>query len=490
LAGGNHRGGIAWQTRPDAIPAREHIGSGGAVRSLFGADRAETGKSLTNFFASPREAPGERRAILKTQLRIGLEADARLAYNPAAVVAVRATGQEPADSGAGTTGFVGDRPGSNRFMRRREKSVSTGNFSRRSPRQKKSRERAEVCPLKPAPWDAAERTLAALGPAVSQVEIVEERLGPLESLGLVLVRDAQAESSAARERRARGERETAPQAPEDEELRRKRAQLTLLEEELARRETSLARLRTEMAPFEARYFRKIGIRCARLDDIEARVAELYAQNHPEDAAARVVARRARERANRSREAVRRHRSSTAKKPPEGLKRLYRAVARKVHPDFGKDQGDRDLRANLMAHANRAYERGDQRRLKAIVKEYEYAPEIVHGDGTPWDLVRVIRRISVLKARVKEIEQETDETRSSELCRFKAHAEAHAGSGRDVFAEVEATLNARIAKAQRVWRKMTHASTGEASRARKNAGAQTTKEPEEAALRAVAGQSKI
>ncbi len=374
-------------------------------------------------------------------------------------------------------------------MRRREKTVSTGNFSRRSPRHKKSPEPAEVCPLKPAPWDAAERSLAALGPAVARVETAEERLEPRESLGLVLVRDAQAESRIARERRERGEIETAPQAPEDEELRRKRAQLTLLEEELTRRETSLTRLRSEMAPFEARYFRKIGIRCARLDDIEARIAELHAESHPEDEAAQEVARRARERANRSREAVRRHRSSTANKPAEGLKRLYRAVARRVHPDFGKDQGDRELRANLMAHANRAYERGDQRRLKAIVKEYEYAPEIVHGDGTPWDLVRVIRRISVVKARVKEIEQETNETRSSELCRFKAHAEANAGSGRDVFEEVEATLNARIAKARRLWRKMTQTGPDETRRAPRNAGA-PAEEPEAAALRAVAGQSKI
>ncbi len=322
------------------------------------------------------------------------------------------------------------------------------------------------------------------------METAGEEIEPLTGLCLVRGPEAEPENASTRVRRARGEPESAPQAPEDEELRRKRAQLTLLEEELARRETSLARLRAEMAPFETRYFRKIGIRCARLDEIEARIAELHAQSHPEDAAAQVVARRARARANRSREAVRQHRSSTANKPPEGLKRLYRAVARRVHPDFGKDQGDRELRASLMAHANRAYERGDQRRLKAIVKEYEYAPEIVHGDGTPWDLVRVIRRISVVKARVKEIEQETDETRASELCRFKAHAEASAGSGRDVFAEVETTLNARIAKARRLWRKLSDAGLAERGRAQEEAGEQPAEEREAAALRQAAGQSKI
>jgi hypothetical protein len=202
-----------------------------------------------------------------------------------------------------------------------------------------------------------------------------------------------------------------------------------------------------MLPFEERYYRRIGTRCARLDRIEAEIAELEARLHPEDAAAQEWARRAGERAEESREALRRKMTGRGAKPPEALKGLYRAVARRVHPDFGEDPTDRDLRARLMAHANRAYQRSDERRLRAIVSEYEFAPEVVRGEGTPLDLVRVIRKIAVVRGRLVEIGEEMERIRSSDLFRFKARVESGTRKGRDLFAEVVAAVNTRIQKAR-------------------------------------------
>jgi DNA repair exonuclease SbcCD ATPase subunit len=236
--------------------------------------------------------------------------------------------------------------------------------------------------------------------------------------------------------------------PEQKELRRKSAQLAAFEDELARQELRLANLRAEMLPFEERYYLRIGARCAKLDQLEAEIAEIEARLHREDAAAQEWARRARGRAEESREALRRKMFKPGAKPPAALKRLYHAVARRVHPDFGEDPSDRDLRERLMAHANRAYQRCDERRLRAIVSEYEFAPEMVRGEGTPLELVRVIRKIAVVRGRLGEIDEEMQRTRSSDLFRFKARVESGAKEGRDLFAEVLAAVNARIAKARR------------------------------------------
>jgi hypothetical protein len=249
-------------------------------------------------------------------------------------------------------------------------------------------------------------------------------------------------------------------APEESELRRKRSELTILQAELTRRELRFANLRANLLPFEARYVRRIGVRCARLDEVEARIAEIEAGRDRGNSAAQDAARRARARADQSRAAVLRQTSAKASDPPTAVKRLYRAVARRVHPDFGEDPEDRELRERLMAHANRAYERSDERRLRGILNEYEFHPEGVKGDGTPVELVRVIRGIALLRGRLEEIEEETKETRSSDLYRFKQRVEAAAKQGRNLLAEVAAAVDARIAAARR---KLKHLSVAVAAR---------------------------
>ena len=325
--------------------------------------------------------------------------------------------------------------------------MSTGGPSRRSPRRGKGRvaRPKKHRRLKPGPQEAFLQRL--LGPG--RVEVQPETNAQAES-GILLAPPVQPGSepgqSPSRAKPA-GDPPAGPLTPEQKELRRKRAQLAVFEGELTRQELRLANLRADMLPFEERYYRRIGMRCARLDQIEAEIAEIEARLHREDAAAQEWARRARERAEESRAAVRRKMSEPGAKPPTALKRLYRAVARRVHPDFGEDPTDRDLRARLMAHANRAYQRCDERRLRAIVSEYEFGPEVVRGEGTPLELVRVIRKIALVRGRLGEIVDEMEQTRSSDLFRFKARVECGAKQGRDLFAEVVAAVNARIAKAR-------------------------------------------
>jgi DnaJ-domain-containing protein 1 len=69
------------------------------------------------------------------------------------------------------------------------------------------------------------------------------------------------------------------------------------------------------------------------------------------------------------------------------------VAKRIHPDLATDSEDRLRRQILMAEANRAFEEGDEDRLRRILHEYEASPDAVKGDGAGADLIRAIRKIA-------------------------------------------------------------------------------------------------
>lgn len=339
--------------------------------------------------------------------------------------------------------------------------MPTGTSSRRQPRRKKSRRPPRLKKGSRAKSVCSRASARRLSGRPAGSAPGEEREAqfvlPLPRPGLSGAQAASEDRESAVEAKTAAS-PTPCRTPEEKELNRKHAQLRVLEVELNRRELLLANLRADVLPFERRYIRKIGTRWARLDEIEALIAEAEARHQPGNPAARLAAAQARERAGRSRAAVLRRISSGGFDPPAALKRLYRTVARRVHPDLGEDPLDRQLRQRLMAHANRAYQSYDERRLRGILAEYEFGPEGVRGEGTPLELVRVIRRIALIRGRLEEIEQEVDQTRDSDLYRFKARAEEAAQQGRDLFAEVAAAVAARIARARQRLRSVSAAAS--------------------------------
>jgi hypothetical protein len=237
--------------------------------------------------------------------------------------------------------------------------------------------------------------------------------------------------------------------PEDEELERKRQELARLESVLADRELHVATLRAELAAFEQRYLRIVGTRYAELDEINAQMAERLSQIRAGDEKAQHAARQARVQANESRSTVDASTSDEPLRslPSQELKTLYRQVAKRVHPDLSSDPLDRKLRQRLMAEANRAYEMGDVARLKRILEEYDSCPESVQGEGVGAELVRVIRKITQVKRRLAEIEQEIQQLVDSELAKLRVKAEEYENRGRDLLAEVADQINRQIADAR-------------------------------------------
>ena len=98
----------------------------------------------------------------------------------------------------------------------------------------------------------------------------------------------------------------------------------------------------------------------------------------------------------------------------------------------------------MAEVNEAYARGDEARIRAILREWHASPENVEGDGPGAELVRVIRKIAQVEKRLKAIVAELDQHRQKELSRLKQAVEEAQANGRDLLKELGEQLDGEIA----------------------------------------------
>jgi hypothetical protein len=237
--------------------------------------------------------------------------------------------------------------------------------------------------------------------------------------------------------------------PEEQELARKRAEQVTIETELADRELRSANLRAELAAFEQQYLHFVGSRYAALDELKAGIAERLAKEQPTNARAREAANDARKHAQETKSAAGEQANSVPRAfeaSPE-MKRLYRDVAKRIHPDLTSDRHDRAKRQILMAEANEAYQHGDETRLAKILTEYEWSPDAVQGEGAGAELIRVIRGISQARGRLAEIEAELQELLRSDLYQLKTRVDEAQQHGRDVLKEMIEKVEDQIVQAK-------------------------------------------
>jgi hypothetical protein len=205
--------------------------------------------------------------------------------------------------------------------------------------------------------------------------------------------------------------------PEESELAKKRAELAPLQAILAQRELELATLQAELRDFETRYLRIVGMRYTELDNLEAQIAEAMAQLNPNDEKAREQAAHARAQADESgqaTESVSEQEPSRKFTPSETLKKLYRELARLVHPDTVLDEGEKARCHSLMARVNKAYKESDEEALRDILNQWESNPESVKGEGVGAELVRTVRKIAQAERRLATLESEIRALEKSEL----------------------------------------------------------------------------
>lgn len=242
--------------------------------------------------------------------------------------------------------------------------------------------------------------------------------------------------------------------PEEEELGRKQANLAELERQLADRELELASLLADLAHFERRYLQTVGRRYAILDDLKAKIAEARAQQHPERPDARDQARQARAQAQESAKAAGAENLQplsseeeylSKSMQSESLRKLYRQAAWSFHPDRTLDPDEQKRRHHLMAEINAAHARGDEERIRAILRDWHASPDNVQGDGPGAELIRVIRKIAQVEKRLKTIAAEMEQRRQGEVAKLKQSVEEAQKNGRDLLKDLSDQLNDEIAR---------------------------------------------
>lgn len=231
-----------------------------------------------------------------------------------------------------------------------------------------------------------------------------------------------------------------------EELALKQAELTSLKAELTDRELFLANLRLELSAFESRYLREVGVLYAELDEWNARIAELDAERCGTDEA-RTAAAEARTAANESYATAHGEAGNASSfLPSPELKTLYRTVTKRIHPDLGMTEADRELRGRLMGEANDAFRRGDADALRAILEEYEASPESVQSAGNAATLQRVLLQIKIVLARIKVIELEITILVESDVAKLMAKIQRHETPNNDPLIYIGADVQEKIREA--------------------------------------------
>lgn len=239
---------------------------------------------------------------------------------------------------------------------------------------------------------------------------------------------------------------------------RLRAELELLTQELSELELELATAQAEIAEFTHRYSLLVGGRMTELDALQAELALRRAKEAPADKQAQQQAQQAQQRAEQSQREHQRFADVGREEPPafrpsRDVKKLYRTLAQKIHPDRAANEDDRSWRTHLMTEANRAYRSGDEAALQEILSLWQEGQGRVpaaRDSGGPAAPAGLMAQVAAVRRRVAEIESELNRLYGSRLYELFAAARMARRQGRDLLQEMADKLDLQIdaARAER------------------------------------------
>ncbi len=207
------------------------------------------------------------------------------------------------------------------------------------------------------------------------------------------------------------------------------ARATELEARLRARAGEIDSARTSLEAFRLRYSHEVGRLHDQLDELELAIAdaELGELSKKLDEAADD---------DDTGDTTR----SSAPPPParftsDAVRRLFRDVAKAIHPDLADDERARDRRHALMIEANRAYALGDEEQLRWILELWERSPEAVRGGTPEATRLRLQRRIAECEEHLARVDADFAALTSTPLWELKTMVDREATRGRDLVADM-------------------------------------------------------
>jgi chromosome segregation ATPase len=131
-----------------------------------------------------------------------------------------------------------------------------------------------------------------------------------------------------------------------------------------------------------------------------------------------------------------------------LKRLYRQLARRYHPDLATDDADRAYRTEKMAAVNDAYAARSMTELETLAQEP--APFILTGQAgtgqTEAQLVQALQgQLARCQRRLRQIEAELQSLHQRPSVQLSLEVKVARRQGRDLLGEMATDLEAKIAR---------------------------------------------
>ena len=218
-----------------------------------------------------------------------------------------------------------------------------------------------------------------------------------------------------------------------------RSRVAELEAVLGERAAGMTRMKADLAVFRNRYREDVGLLHEELDELERAIAaaelgeisKLVETGSDGPASAPTGPRPA--------------------DPPrftsDGVRSLFREVARTIHPDLARDDLTRDQRHTLMVEANRAYALGDEERLRSILDAWERSPEAVQGTDPEAARLRLVRRIAQIEEQLTVYASDLEALQDSPLWKLKAMVDDAAARGKDLVADMVRRLKRDIMAAR-------------------------------------------
>jgi hypothetical protein len=117
---------------------------------------------------------------------------------------------------------------------------------------------------------------------------------------------------------------------------------------------------------------------------------------------------------------------------EELKKLWRSLAHKYHPDLARNDEDRKKYEEIMKKINKAYADGDLEALKAIEQEH-----IEDSDNISAELLKT--KLQNIESAIIRLEKEYSMLKKSEWQVWKNNIEVAQKQGRDLLLELEQKL---------------------------------------------------